>query len=195
MSVKTVVDTKKIIVENCPVIWLEGLSGSGKSTLAKSLSQHFSSKGIAHVLLDGDELRKGINQDLGFSDSDRNENLRRAAEIALLFKNSGIVPICSFITPTHTLQKLVANTIGNNFIEIFVNCSLEECERRDVKGLYKKARLGEIPKFTGVSAAFEEPVDPILTVNTEQNSLAACLNSLLTVLEKTSLHLINTPVL
>lgn len=195
MSAMSLVIPKKIIAENCPVIWFEGLSGSGKSTLATGLSQHLSSLGIAHVLLDGDELRKGINKDLGFSDADRNENLRRAAEIAVLFKNSGIIPICSFITPTHALQKLVANTIGNNFIEIFVNCSLDECEKRDVKGLYKKARLGEIPKFTGVSAAFEEPVKPFLTMNTEQNSPTVCLKLLLPLFDKISLHPIVSPAL
>ncbi len=149
-----------------------GLSGSGKSTLAKELERHLHNQGYLTQLLDGDNLRTGINNNLGFSEEDRLENIRRAAETAKLFINCGIITICSFISPTRQIRDNARNIIGEaDFLEVYINCPIEECERRDVKGLYAKARRGEIKQFTGIDAPFEEPLSPFIEIHTDQQDL------------------------
>ncbi len=140
------------------VIWLMGLSGSGKSTIAKELKRILEAKGIVTALLDGDNLRFGLNNNLGFSDDDRIENIRRAAEVAKLFVNAGVCTICCFITPNKQAQETVVQLIPEGkLFAIYLSTSIEECEKRDVKGLYAKARVGEIKGFTGIDSAFDIP--------------------------------------
>lgn len=150
------------------VIWFTGLSGSGKSTIANLVEKELFQNGIHTYSLDGDNIRGGLNRDLGFSEEDRTENLRRIAEVAKLFLDSGCIVLSAFITPLNSDRDLIKNIVGKeNFVEVFVNTSVEECERRDVKGLYKKARSGEIQNFTGISAPFEKPDAPKIKINTE----------------------------
>lgn len=149
------------------VVWLVGLSGSGKSTVAKALKKRLFDEGFLVRLLDGDNMRLGLNNNLGFSAVDRQENIRRTAEVAKLFKDTGIVTLVAAITPTHAIQQMTRDIIGDeDLFEVYVNTPVAECERRDVKGLYKKARAGEIASFTGVSDPFEEPLNPDLKVDT-----------------------------
>jgi adenylylsulfate kinase len=153
------------------VIWFTGLSGSGKSTIADSLEQKLHDAGIRTFILDGDNIRKGINKDLTFSDSDRTENLRRIGEIAKLMGEAGLVVLAAFISPFKKDRQLVRDIIGDeNFIEVFVNTRIEVCEERDIKGLYKKARNGFIPDFTGISSPYEKPDNPDIEL-TENNSV------------------------
>ena len=162
------------------VIWLCGLSGSGKSTLADALSQVLFEKGFFCVLLDGDRTRMGLNKDLGFSNADREENLRRVAELCKLMVEDGIIVIASFISPLKSHRTMLRQIVGEeDFLLIYTNSSLEQCEKRDVKGLYRKARTGEIKDFTGISAPFEEPQAPFLQLNTDQQSVAECSDALL----------------
>ena len=153
------------------VIWMTGLSGSGKSTIADAVVARLKAEGIQAARLDGDDLRTGLNRDLGFSPGQRHENLRRAAHVARLFANLGNVTVCSFITPTNADRELVRSILGDREIEVYAKASLEECERRDPKGLYKRARKGEIPEFTGVSAPFEEPARPNVVVDTQKSTV------------------------
>lgn len=153
------------------VVWFTGLSGSGKSTIANLVEKELHEKGIHTYSLDGDNIRGGLNKDLGFSEGDRTENLRRIAEVAKLFLDSGCVVLSAFITPLNSDRDVIKNIVGKeNFVEVFVNTSVEECERRDVKGLYKKARVGEIKNFTGISSPFEEPDNPGVKISTELES-------------------------
>jgi adenylylsulfate kinase len=157
-----------------------GLSGSGKSTIAKEVEKSLHQQGFLTQLLDGDNLRTGINNNLGFSEADRLENIRRAAETAKLFLNCGIITICSFISPTRQIRQLAAGVIGpEDFLEVYVNAPFEECERRDVKGLYAKARKGEIKNFTGLDAPFEAPEHPFLELRTDHKDLLTCTQELL----------------
>ncbi|MCU0439683.1 MAG: adenylyl-sulfate kinase [Raineya sp.] len=167
-----------LLQQKACVIWLMGLSGAGKSTLSHHLAQKLHEDGFLTQSLDGDNLRTGLNNNLGFSDVDRLENIRRAAEVAKLFLNCGIIVIASFICPTHTTQNMVRNIVGTDFVEIFVNCPLDVCEARDVKGLYAKARAGVIKDFTGIDSPFESPQSPELIVNTHQNSLEECIQQI-----------------
>ena len=154
------------------IIWFTGLSGSGKSTIADRLDQILYAEGIHTYVLDGDNVRDGLNKGLGFSDADRNENLRRVAEVAKIMVDAGIVVLSAFVSPLINDRTLVKDIVGEtNFVEIFVNTSLEECERRDVKGLYKKARAGEISNFTGISAPYESPINPAIEIKTENLSV------------------------
>lgn len=154
------------------VIWLTGLSGSGKSTIAQQLERHLHDMGFFAQVLDGDNIRSGINSNLGFSEADRQENIRRIAEVARLYLNSGIITINSFISPTRAMRELARQTIGpDDFIEIYINAPLEICEARDVKGLYQKARAGLIKGFTGIDAPYEAPDAPDLEIRTDQLSL------------------------
>lgn len=168
------------------VVWFTGLSGAGKTTLAKALHAALNQRNFISKLLDGDDLRKGINNNLGFSENDRLENIRRSAEVAKLFSNSNIISICSFITPTNQIRRQVEQIVGSeNHYEIFVNTPFETCEARDVKGLYKKARNGEIKNFTGIDAVFEVPDHPFLKVETEKSVeevLSQILDALLPIL-------------
>ena len=166
------------------VIWLVGLSGSGKSTLAGNIETVLHQKGYKTYLLDGDNVRLGLNNDLGFSSKDRTENIRRIAEVARLFNEAGIIVLSAFISPLESDRNQARELIGiENFIEIFVHCPLHICEKRDVKGLYAKARKGLIPNFTGIDAPFENPKQPNLTISTEAEAPAASLKKLLNFIE------------
>ena len=148
------------------VLWFTGLSGSGKSTLANALNEALHAKKISTYLLDGDNIRHGLCRDLGFSDKDREENIRRIGEVANLFMNAGIVTITAFVSPFRSDREKVRKIIGKDFIEIFCAANIDICETRDTKGLYKKARLGEIKDFTGISSPYEIPNDPEIIVET-----------------------------
>lgn len=163
---------EKLLNQKAKVIWLTGLSGSGKSTIATNLEQKLYKEGFYTALLDGDNIRTGINNNLGFSEIDRTENIRRIAEVCKLFLNNGTIVISSFVSPTNEIRNIAKNIIGQeDFLEIYVNTSLEECEKRDVKGLYQKARKGEIKDFTGISAPFDAPENPSLEIKTEELSI------------------------
>jgi len=161
-------------------LWLCGLSGSGKSTIALHLEKRLNEMGYAAQVLDGDNIRSGINANLGFSQEDRLENNRRIAEISKLYNQSGLITINSFISPTDSIRDMSRNIIGDVFYrEIYIKASLETCEKRDVKGLYAKARAGEIKGFTGIDSPFEEPNAPFLILDTETTSIDDCVNMLL----------------
>ena len=165
-------------------IWMTGLSGSGKSTLAVALEKKLWDRGIRSYVLDGDNIRHGLNKDLGFSPKDRTENIRRIGEVAKLFTDAGVINVTAFISPYRADRDSVRALMAEgDFIEVLVDCPVEVCERRDVKGLYKKARAGEIPEFTGISAPYEAPLSPELTVNTDRHSEEECLVQLLEFLE------------
>lgn len=153
------------------VLWFTGLSGSGKSTIAAALDELLHQKEFYTVVLDGDNIRSGINSNLGFSEADRIENIRRIAEVAKLFLENGAVVLCCFVSPTNDLRALAHKIIGPDFCEIFVDTPLEICEQRDVKGLYAKARQGLVKDFTGISAPFEIPVSPFMTVFTANTAV------------------------
>jgi len=154
------------------VLWLTGLSGSGKSTIAENLERKLFEAGYFPQVLDGDNIRSGINKNLGFSVADRTENIRRIAEVARLYANSGVIVLASFISPTRQIRAMAKTIIGeSDFLEIYVNAPLEECERRDVKGLYQKARRGEIKGFTGIDSPYEAPESPFLEIRTDQLAL------------------------
>jgi len=164
-------DKQKLLKQRAIVVWMVGLSGSGKSTLARALENTLHEEGYLTQLLDGDNLRVGLNNNLTFSEEDRKENIRRAAETAKLFMNAGLVTICSFISPVEEVRQRAREIIGEGYTEVFIECPLEVCEQRDVKGLYAKARKGEIPDFTGISAPFEAPTSADITVNTAEQTL------------------------
>lgn len=162
------------------VVWFTGLSGSGKSTLAIALERALSARGILCRILDGDNVRCGINAGLGFSEADRRENIRRVAEVCRLFVDTGVVVLACFVSPTRELRQMAAGIVGErDFLEVYVSTPLAECERRDVKGLYAKARRGEIRDFTGISAPFEEPDAPALRLDTSGRSVDECVDRLL----------------
>jgi adenylylsulfate kinase len=166
------------------VVWLTGLSGSGKSTIAEALEKQLFHHGFFCQVLDGDNIRSGINANLTFSDDDRIENIRRIAEIAKLYLNSGIITLNSFISPTRSIRNMAKEIIGeDDFIEVFIDTPLEICEQRDVKGLYKKARAGEIKQFTGIDSPYEKPDNPKIIIKTANKtvdgSVETLLNSLL----------------
>jgi len=165
-------EKEDILNQNAVVIWMTGLSGSGKSTIARGLESKLHRQGILTKLLDGDNLRTGLNKNLGFSEDDRIENIRRVAETAKLFLDNGTVVICSFVSPTIIIRDMAAEIIGrNDFLEVMVEASFDECTKRDVKGLYKKALSGEIKNFTGLDAPFELPEEPYLNIDTEKLSI------------------------
>ncbi len=166
-----------------PVIWFTGLSGSGKTTIATALKKRLSDMGFKVFLLDGDVLRSGLNSDLGFSDSDRTENLRRAAEVAKTFAAEDYIVLCSFVSPRENLRSMVRKIINNkHFTCIYVMTPLEICELRDIKGLYAKARANLIPDFTGISAPFEVPANPDVTLDTTNMEVDLCVNEILNYL-------------
>jgi len=172
-------DKEKLLKQKAIVIWMTGLSGSGKSTLAKGLEKKLYQDGFLSHLLDGDNVRSGINSDLRFSDTDRKENIRRIAEISKLFLDCGIITINCFVSPTKEIRKMAETIIGaKDFFEIFIHCPLNICEERDVKGLYKKARSGEIKDFTGINAPFEEPENARLMIRTDLQSAEKSVNEL-----------------
>ncbi len=165
------------------VVWLYGMSGSGKSTLAVALERHFHEAGRLCQVLDGDNIRHGINKDLGFSLDDRRENIRRIAEIAKLFRNLGTLTIASFITPTNELRRAAREIIGeDSLLEVYVKASYEACEARDVKGLYAKAKAGQVKQFTGKDSAFEEPDAADVVIDTENLTVEQAAELLITLI-------------
>lgn len=164
-------DRQKLLGHRSFVIWFTGLSGSGKSTLANLLEQNLHSKGILTCILDGDNIRNGLNKDLGFSENDRIENIRRLGELCRLFTDAGVVVLTAFISPFRSDRSCVRELMGKDFHEVYVKCPLDVCESRDVKGLYSKARKGSISSFTGIDSPYEEPVDPELTIDTSSMTI------------------------
>ena len=165
-------------------IWLTGLSGAGKSTLANEVEKRLFAMGKYTMRLDGDNVRMGLNQNLGFSEEDRVENIRRIAEVSKLMNDAGLIVLTSFISPFRQDRRNAKNIIGERFVEVYISTPLEECEKRDVKGLYKKARNGEISNFTGITSPYEVPEHPDITVDTSKYSLEECVDIILKGLEQ-----------
>ena len=165
-------EKERLLGQRGITLWFTGLSGSGKSTVAIALEKKLSSEGVLCRIIDGDNVRCGLNAGLGFSPQDRKENIRRIAEVCKLFTQTGIVTLATFISPTREIRGMARDIIGEeDFMEVFIATPLEECEKRDVKGLYAKARKGEIKEFTGISSPFEEPEDPAVRIDTSRLSL------------------------
>ncbi|PIQ22941.1 MAG: adenylyl-sulfate kinase [Cytophagales bacterium CG18_big_fil_WC_8_21_14_2_50_42_9] len=176
-------DKETLLQQRAVVVWMAGLSGSGKSTLAQGLERELHQRGHLTQLLDGDNLRSGINNNLGFSEADRLENIRRSAETAKLFLHAGVVTICSLISPTTEIRQMARSIIGEeDFLEVYINAPFSVCAQRDVKGLYKKALNGEIKNFTGLDAPFEAPTHPALEIRTDQEDYSTSLQKLLDTL-------------
>lgn len=176
-------DKEQLLGQKGVMLWFTGLSGSGKSTVAIALERELQKRGLLCRILDGDNIRTGINANLGFSADDRRENIRRVAEVAKLFVDTGIITIAAFVSPTEELRNLAQHIIGkDDFKEIFISTPIEECERRDVKGLYARARRGEVKNFTGISAPFEAPQHPALSLDTSKLSLEESVAQLLQLL-------------
>lgn len=177
-------DRRKLNNHNSFLLWFTGLSGSGKSTIANLVEKKLNEQGIKTYSLDGDNIRKGINKDLTFSPEDRKENIRRIAEIANLMIDAGLVVLAAFVSPYKKDRESIRSIVKDiNFVEIFINTSLEECERRDTKGLYKKARKGEISNMTGISAPYEAPVEPDIEIKTETESLDSATQKILNYID------------
>ena len=173
-------DKEELLHQHSVMIWFTGLSGSGKSTLAIALERELQNRGLLCRILDGDNIRSGINNNLGFTAEDRVENIRRIAEIGKLFVDTGVITIAAFISPNNELREMASNIIGKeNFVEVYISTPIEECEKRDLKGLYAKARRGEIKNFTGISAPFEAPQDAALSIDTSKHSVKESVDMLL----------------
>jgi len=178
-------DREKINGHKACTVWLTGLSGSGKSTIAVDLEKRLWERGVRAYILDGDNIRHGLNKNLGFSPEDRTENIRRIGEVAKLFTEAGVVALTAFISPYRADRDQVRKIMADgDFVEVHVDCPVEVCEQRDVKGLYKKARAGEIKEFTGISAPYEAPEKPELTINTAGQSVEDSAKQILAYLEK-----------
>ncbi|MFN8544266.1 MAG: adenylyl-sulfate kinase [Candidatus Binatia bacterium] len=177
-------DREKLNGHKGATVWLTGLSGSGKSTIAVDLEKHLWERGVRAYILDGDNIRHGLNKNLGFSPADRTENIRRIGEVAKLFTDAGMVAVTAFISPYRADRDQVRALMPNDFLEIHVDCPVDECERRDVKGLYKKARAGEIKEFTGISAPYEAPENAELTIHTATQSVEKSVRQILEYLEQ-----------
>ncbi|MFK4435600.1 adenylyl-sulfate kinase [Paenibacillus sp. RC21] len=173
-----------------PVLWFTGLSGSGKSTVSSTLEKALFARGIHTFILDGDNVRHGLNRNLGFLPADRKENIRRIAEVAKLMSHAGVLTICATISPYREDREMVKDILQQEgCYEIYIQCSLEECERRDPKGMYKKARAGEIRHFTGIDAPYEAPLEPELIVPTEGREIGQSVQDILDFLDRESLLL------
>ncbi len=171
---------QRFLLQRSCAVWLTGLSGSGKSTIAQQLDYQLFTRGFFAQVLDGDNMRTGLNSDLSFSPEDRVENIRRIAEVARLYVHSGIITLCAFISPTRQMRQMARRIIGeDDFIEVFVDAPLEVCEQRDVKGLYAKARQGQIKGFTGIDAPYEKPLQPHVHLRTQNCSVAQNVEELL----------------
>ena len=184
-------DSRKKLKQHQPLLlWFTGLSGSGKSTIANCVEQELHKNSIHTYTLDGDNIRKGLNSDLSFSPEDRTENIRRIAETAHLMMDAGLVVLAAFVSPYRIDRDHIRNVVGhNNMIEIYIKTSVEECERRDVKGLYKKARKGEIKNMTGISAPFESPLNADIQINTEEITVLKAAKQIITFINpKLILH-------
>jgi adenylylsulfate kinase len=178
-------DKESLLQQKAVCIWMTGLSGSGKSTIAIGLERKLYQNGILTAILDGDNVRSGINNNLGFSDEDRTENIRRIAEINKLFLQNGVVTINSFVSPTKDIRNLAKAIIGEqDFFEVYINASFDECAKRDVKGLYKKALNGEIKNFTGLDAPFEEPEDAALEIKTAEQTIEESIETIYNIFIK-----------
>ncbi|NQU85629.1 MAG: adenylyl-sulfate kinase [Mariniphaga sp.] len=176
-------DKERLLNQRSKVVWLTGLSGSGKTTIARNIEMELNGMGFLTQVLDGDNIRIGLNKNLKFSEDDRSENIRRIAEVSKLFLNCGIICINAFITPTEKIRNQAFKIIGNsNVIEIFVNAPIEICEQRDTKGLYEKARKGLIIDFTGIDSPFENPVNPNIEIRTNELSVSESLKKCLEVI-------------
>lgn len=171
------------------IIWFTGLSGSGKSTLAHAVEEELHNRGIKTFVLDGDNVRHGLCGDLGFSEADRTENIRRVGQMAKLYIEAGVIVLTAFISPFQVDRQRVRRMIENDddFLEVYCECSLEVCETRDVKGLYQRARKGEIPEFTGISSPYEEPENAELTVKTSELSIEECVEKVIGMLDSKGL--------
>ena len=182
-------DRQKSNNHNSFLLWFTGLSGSGKSTIANAVEQILHKKNIKTYTLDGDNIRKGINNDLTFTPEDRTENIRRIAEVSNLMIDAGLVVLAAFISPYKKDRENIRRTVKDvNLVEIFINTSLEECERRDVKGLYKKARMGEIKNMTGVSAPYEAPENPDIEIKTESETVEEAANRIVDFISQKLIH-------
>jgi adenylylsulfate kinase len=178
-------DRQKLNGHKSVVLWFTGLSGAGKSTLSVEVEKELHQRGIRTYILDGDNIRHGLNKNLGFSAEDRKENIRRIGEVSKLMVDAGIVTLTAFISPYREDRDMVRQLLGEKeFIEIYVKCSLEECERRDPKGLYKRARAGEIKGFTGIDDPYEAPENPELVVETDKQTLEESVKQVITYLEE-----------
>ena len=178
-------DKEQLLKQRGVMLWFTGLSGSGKSTVAIALERELQRRGLLCRILDGDNIRSGINSNLGFSAEDRRENIRRIAEVGRLFVDTGIITIAAFISPTEEVRQMAQQIIGpDDFKEIYISTPLEECERRDVKGLYARARRGEVKNFTGISAPFEAPKHPALSLDTSRLSLEESVKRLIIFLNE-----------
>lgn len=175
---------EKLNKHRAKLLWFTGLSGSGKSTLAHALEEELHLRDCRTYVFDGDNVRHGLCRDLGFSVEDRTENIRRIGEMAKLFVEAGVISLTAFISPIREDRDRARGLFPHgDFIEVFVKCSLETCEARDVKGLYRKARSGEIPQFTGISSPYEPPLNPEITIDTENRSVADCVAEVTGILE------------
>ena len=175
---------KNMMMQEPHLIWLTGLSGSGKTSLALRLEHYLFHHGYKAFLLDGDNVRTGLNKDLGFTEEDRKENLRRIGEVAKLMLDAGIIVISAFISPYKTERKAVKEIVGEDrFIEVYVNCPVNVCEERDIKGLYQKARQGIIPHFTGITAPYETPATPDIEVRTNEETIDTSLDKIIHFIE------------
>jgi len=182
-------DKERLLGQRGTMLWFTGLSGSGKSTVAIALERELQRRGLLCRILDGDNIRTGINSNLGFTADDRRENIRRIAEVAKLFVDTGIITIAAFISPTEELRRLARGIIGEeDFKEIYISTPLEVCEQRDVKGLYARARRGEIQNFTGISAPFEAPAKPALSLDTSKLSLEECVEKIAALIENNNIQ-------
>ena len=182
-------DKENLLGQRGLLVWFTGLSGSGKSTVAMGLERELHARGILCRILDGDNVRAGINNNLGFSAEDRTENIRRIAEVGKLFVQTGVVTLACFVSPTREIRQMASDIVGaDDFVEVFVSTPIKECERRDVKGLYARARRGEVKDFTGISAPFEAPLSPALDIDTSVMPLEKSVDAVLQlVLQKVSL--------
>jgi len=185
-------DRERLIQQKGVVIWFTGLSSSGKSTIARAVEERLFERGHLSYVLDGDNIRHGLNKNLGFSPEDREENIRRIGEVAKLFADAGLITMTAFISPYRKDRDRNRELLkSGEFIEIFVKVSLDEAEKRDPKGLYKKARTGEIKEFTGISAPYEEPLNPELTLDTDKLTLVQCQDAVIRYLEENGIISMN----
>lgn len=175
---------QKLLGHRSVIVWFTGLSASGKSTLCTAIAEELYKQGINTFVLDGDNIRHGLNKDLGFSPEERSENIRRIGEVAKLFIEAGIITLTAFISPYQKDRKLARDMVDSDeFIEVYVKCSIEECERRDPKGLYKKAKNGEIDNFTGITAPYEEPVHPEIVIENDRQEIVTSVNQVIDFLK------------
>ena len=184
----TRVQREKLLKQKAVVLWITGLSGSGKSTIANEIAYKLHETGKLAYVLDGDNIRYGLNKNLGFSEEDRNENIRRISEVAKLFTDAGIIVITAFISPYRKYRNFCRKLVGaDRFIEIYAKAPIETCEKRDTKGLYKKARAGLIKDFTGINAPYEEPKNPEIILETDKETIQESVEKVMRVLKKSKI--------